>query len=136
MRDLGDMTPFSLRALWKGLRGRSLTFSVVFAMAVLGSSLAGLMRAPLKTIGIWGPLVFILPIIATGLLAKHERRLKLEEEFKRICSYSLIFGSILLAILLWRYDAWINKALSDTVTEGPLYKEKSDQRPRGPRHRP
>lgn len=127
------MTPISLRALWKGLRGRSLVFSVVFAMAVMGSSFAGLMRVPLRTIGIWGPLVFILPIVATALLAKKESKLKLEEDFKRICSYSLIFGSILLSLLLWQYRNLLEKIYSDSLVTGPLYKEQAPDLPRGPR---
>ena len=128
------MEILSLRALWKGLRGRSLTFSVVFAMAVMGSSFAGLMRVPLRTIGIWAPLVFLLPIIATGLLAKQERKLAIGDRFRRLCSYSLIFSSILLAVLLWRYQAWLDSAYARGLQLGPLFKEV--QRPdlsRGPR---
>lgn len=129
------MTPLSLRALWKGIRGRSLTFSIIFAMAVMGSSFAGLMRAPLKTIGIWAPLVFILPVVATGLLAKYEQKLKIETEIKRICSYSLIFGSILLALLLWKYEGFLKTRYADSVQKGPLFEEEGPERPRGPRNR-
>ena len=129
------MNPLPLGALWKGLRGRSLTFSVVFAMAVLGSSFAGLMRAPLRTIGIWAPLVLLLPIIATALLAKQEQKLKIETEFKRICSYSLIFGSILLALLIWKYEGYMEARFADSVQKGPLFEEKGPERPRGPRNR-
>ena len=129
------MNPLPLRALWKGLRGRSLTFSIVFAMAVLGSSFAGLMRAPMKTIGFWGPLVFILPIIATALLAKQEQKLKIEAEFKRICSYSLIFGSIILALLIWKYGDFLKASYADSVQKGPLFEEQRPELPRGPRNR-
>lgn len=124
------MNPLSLRALWKGLRGRSLTFSVVFALAIMGSSFGGLLRAPLRTIGIWGPLVLLLPIIATGMLAKHESKLKISDNMRRMCSYALIFGSILLAVILWRYGAWLDDRYSDSITKGPLYKE-----PATPKHR-
>jgi hypothetical protein len=128
------MEILGLRALWKGLRGRSLTFSVVFAMAVLGSSFAGLLRAPLRTIGIWAPLVFLLPIIATGLLARQERKLRLRDELRRTLSYSLILGSIALALLLWRYQSWLEKAYSDSLQPGPLYEERVPaETPRGPR---
>lgn len=126
----------SLRALWKGLKGRSLTFSVVFAMAVMGSSFAGLLRAPLRTIGIWGPLVLILPIVATALLAKQERKLNLGEGFRRTCSYSLIFGSILLALLLWRYQGWLDDRYAESLQTGPRFEEPREiSLPRGPRHR-
>jgi hypothetical protein len=104
-------------------------------MAVMGSSFAGLMRAPLKTIGIWAPLVFILPVVATGLLAKYEQKLKIETEIKRICSYSLIFGSILLALLLWKYEGFLKTRYADSVQKGPLFEEEGPERPRGPRNR-
>ena len=128
------MNPLSLRALWKGLQGRSLTFSVVFAMAIMGSSFGGLLRAPLRTIGIWGPLVLILPIIATGYLAKHERKLKLGEEFRRMCSYGLIFGSIILVLLLWRYESYLEERYEGLVELGPKFRERVElpRRP-GPR---
>lgn len=131
------MTIFPLRALWKGLRGRSLTFSVVFAMAVMGSSFAGLLRMPLKTIGIWGPLVLILPIVATGLLAKQEQRLPVSVSFKRSCSVLLIFGSVLLVALLGRYESWLEDRYADTVQVGERFRELGDQPVRrpGPRGR-
>ena len=131
------MNPLSIRALWKGLRGCSLTFSLVFAMAVMGSSFLGLLRAPLRTIGIWGPLVLILPIIATSLLAKHEVKLKVTNEMRRICSYMLIFGSILLAMIMWRYEAWLERKHADSVQLGPRFEEKEEPViiKRGPRGR-
>ena len=113
----------SLRALWKGLRGHSLTFSLVFAMAVMGFSFAGLLRAPLRTIGIWAPLLFILPIIATALLAKFERKLPVPIRTRQICSYLLIFGSIFLALVLWRFESSLHEAYADTAVRGPLFKE-------------
>lgn len=128
------MEVFGLRALWKGLRGRSLTFSLVFALAVMGFSFAGILRTPLRTIGIWAPLLFILPILATGLLAKHESKLKMGSELKRFCSYGLIFGSILLALLLWRYETWLRSAYEESLQQGPLYREiASPEQRRGPR---
>ena len=127
------MDIFSLRALWKGLRGRSLTFSLVFAMALMGFSFAGLLRAPLRTIGLWGPLLFLLPLIATGLLARKEDKLPLKAPFKRLCSRILIYGSILLTLLIWRYGVWLREAYKDTFIPGPRYQEAPRESPRGPR---
>ena len=117
------------------LKVSSLTFSLVFALAVLGSSFGGLLRAPLRTIGIWGPLVLILPIVATGLLAKQERKLKMEMRTRQICSYTMIFGSILMAILLWQYESWLQRKYADSVQPGPLFKEQDNPllERRGPR---
>jgi hypothetical protein len=132
------MEIFSLRALWKGLRGRSLTFSVIFAMAWMGSSFAGILRLPLRMIGLWAPLIFILPVVATILLARHERRLPWSDDFKRVCNYTLIFGAILLSLLLWRYEAWLRSSYADSVVPGPRYREvdKPEIHRSGPRGRP
>jgi hypothetical protein len=105
-------------------------------MAVMGSSFSGLLRAPLRTFGLWGPLIFILPIIATRLLAKQEHRLKIRDDLRRICAFGLIFGSIFLALLLWRYQVWLDHAFADSIEQGPLYKEELPELPRGPRNRP
>ena len=132
------MSIFPVRALWKGLRGRSLTFSIVFAMAIMGSSFAGLLRMPLRTIGIWAPLVLILPIVATGLMAKYENRLPIRESFKRSCSVALIFGSVLVVACLARYESWLESRYADSVQFGERFRQ-TDTNPlhkRGPRSRP
>ena len=128
------MELLSFRALWRGLRGKSLTFSLVFAMALLGFSFSGILRAPLRYIGIWAPLLFILPIIATGLLARQENKLKLRDDFRRTCSYTLIFGSILLTLLLWKYADWLEERYAGSVQPGPRFEEPREL-PRGPRGR-
>lgn len=126
------------RAFWKGLKGNSLVFSLVFAMALLGFSLAGLLRSPMRAIGIWGPLIFLLPFIAIGFAAKLERRLNLETWFRRVCCLILILGSILLTLLLFRYEAWITSRYEQSLVTGPKFKEpaSSPALPRGPRGRP
>lgn len=129
------MDIFSLRALWKALRGGSLTFALVFAMALLGFSFAGILRAPLRTIGIWAPLLFLLPLIATGLLAKHETRLPLQPRFKRLCGRLLVYGSIFLTLMIWRYGVWLREAYKDSFVPGPRYQEPARELPKGPRWR-
>ena len=129
---------FSLRALWKGLRGQSLVFSVVFAFAVLGFSLAGLLRSPMRAIGLWGPLVFLLPLILVGWTARLEKRLELRVPFRRWCCYGLIFGSILLSLMLWAYQRHLRQAYAESIQPGPRFEEpaRPADLPRGPRHRP
>ncbi|NDV62294.1 hypothetical protein G0Q06_07530 [Puniceicoccales bacterium CK1056] len=130
--------PFlSLRALWKGLKGNSLVFSIVFAMALLGFSLAGILRSPLKAIGLWWPLIFILPVIAIGWSAKFEKGLKLEPSFKRLLCLILILGSVVLSILLWWTKGFLNDRYADSVQPGPKFEPPREETlPRGPRHRP
>jgi hypothetical protein len=120
----------------RGLRGKSLTFSLIFAMAALGFSFGGLMRNSFKEIGFWTPFAFILPLIITGLLAKNEHRLRLRESFQRLSAFLLIFGSIALAICLWRWEVWHEETYEKTFVAGPKYKEPAKETPRrrfGPR---
>lgn len=131
------MDILGLRAFWKGLKGNSLVFSLAFAMALLGFSLAGMLRSPLRSIGIWGPLIFLLPIIAIGWSAKLERRLALQDRFRRLACLLLILGSILLTVLLWRYRAMLERAYANSFVPGPAFQEPAPAAnlPRGPRHR-
>lgn len=130
--------PFlSIRAFWKGLKGNSLVFSIVFAMALMGFSLAGILRSPLKAIGLWWPLLFILPVIAIGWSARFEKRLQLEKPFKRLLCLILIIGSIVLSMILWWFEGYLHKRYADSIEMGPAFKETREPSvPRGPRHRP
>ena len=108
-----------LRAFWKGLLGKSLIFSIVFAMAVMGASFAGLLRTPLRSFGLGAPLVFFLPILATGLLAKYERKIPLRRGFRRLCCYLLIFGSVASAVGLKQLRLyWAERVAKTDVTIG------------------
>lgn len=130
---------FSLRALWKAIRRSSLVFSLVFAMALLGFSLAGLLRSPLRAMGVWWPILFLGPFILIGWAAKLEARLKLSPTFRRRACLLLIFGSIGLSLVLWWYqrDRQAHYAVK-AVQPGPRFEEKkrSPELPRGPRNRP
>ena len=129
------MQIFSLRALWRGLRGQSLVFSVVFAMAVMGFSLAGILRSPLRATGVWWPLIFIVPILLIGKTAKYERQLQLRPEFRRRACFILIYGSILLSIGFWLYGKNLHAAYQEkSIQPGPRYEETIEvDLPRGPR---
>lgn len=126
----------SLRALWKALRGNSLTFSLVFAVAVLGGSVAGVLREPLLALGLASPLAFLLSILLIGFLARRERKLPLRLRFKRLCSLLLIVGSLILGTVFWRYQAHLEEQYEDSFVPGPRFEEPRRELPRrGPRHR-
>ncbi|NBD37177.1 MAG: hypothetical protein GVY10_01240 [Verrucomicrobia bacterium] len=109
----------SLRALWKALRGNSLTFSLVFAVAVLGGSLA-----------------FLFSILLIGFLARREQKLPLRLRFKRLCSLLLIVGSLILGAIFWRYQAHLEKQYENSFVPGPKFEEPRRELPRrGPPHR-
>ena len=118
------------------MRGKSLVFSVVFAMAVMGFSLAGILRSPMRAIGLWWPLIFLLPILAIGKTAKVERKLALRPQFRRLCCYILIYGSILLSLGIWQYGKSLREVHAQKeIQPGPKFEEPDDDLPRGPRHR-
>lgn len=128
----------SLRALIRGIRERSLLFSLMFAMAVMGGSLAGLLRDPLRAAGLWWPLAFLLPIFIFKKTAAWETRWLGGLRIRSIGSALLIAGSILLSVLLWRYEGALEERYADSFVRGPLFKESSpiDRTRRGPRGRP
>lgn len=128
---------FALRALWKGLKRNSLIFSLVFAMAVMGFSLAGLLRNPLRGFGLWWPLILILPFLVIGQAAKFEQRLRVRPSVRRFCVLLLLGGSLLLSVLFWRYEAALEARYADSFKPGPKFEEPKREvtLPRGPRHR-
>jgi hypothetical protein len=132
--------PFlSLRALWKGLKGNSLIFSLVFAMALMGFSLAGMLRLTLRELGLWWPLMLLLPFVVIGRLARLEARLRLRPRIRRACVLILIGGSISLTLALWRYESRLEDRREASVESrlGPKFVEPENkpELPRGPRHR-
>ena len=68
------MNPVSaISWLWKSLRGHSVTFSVLMAFGLLGFSVVRWVKQGLGALGTPWLLVFILPTILIGVLAKRER---------------------------------------------------------------
>jgi len=129
---------FSLRALWKAVRRSSLVFSVVFALALFGFSLTGLLRSPLRALGLWWPLLFLGPFILIGWAAKLEARLQIGPVFRRRACLLLVFGSISLNLVLWWYQRELEATYAETFEPGPLFEEKKSPPAlrRGPRGRP
>ncbi len=121
---------FSLRALWKALRGNSLTFSVVFAGAIMGGSVAGLVREPMLALGMASPLAFLASLLLIGLLAKSERKLPLRPSFKRQCCLLLIVGSLVLAVVFWNYQSRLEKRYAEGFVPGPKFEEPHRELPR------
>ncbi len=128
------MNPFNLRALWKGFRGNSITFSLIFAMAIMGFSLAGIMRDSLRSVGLWWPLVFLVPMVAVGWLAKNEHQLKIRKRTRTLATILLIAGSIWCSTMLGKYEQHLREQYSDTIELGPQYQEpEREPARRGPR---
>jgi len=126
------MNFFSLRALWKAIRGRSLLFALVFSMAVFGVSFAGLLREPMKALGLWLPVVWLAPVVLISWLAKKEDKLPVRPGFRLWTSLALVLGSLATVYALWRYERWFADAHPKPER---LFEEENEERrfPKGPR---
>jgi hypothetical protein len=94
------VNPFAISWLWRGFKGRSVTFALLFASLVLGASLAGGFARLLASLGVHWLYVLIIPGFFFSWLSKKEP-LWLPDEAKRtLYARGLIAGSVLLAILI------------------------------------
>ena len=100
------MNPISALWFWRGLKGHSVTFAALFASVLLGASISGGVQALLATLGVHWLYVIILPVVLFGWLAKKEPQWLPDEAKRRRIARSLLFGSIVLAVLI----AWLRPA--------------------------
>lgn len=112
------MNPFHLRLLWKGLSGRSVLFSLLFSMAVLGYSGAGFIREFFSLLGIPWWLVWLVPIFLIGALAKREEQWIPNENFRRGLSIGMVVFSMCFGYLLHSMEE--NAKQYDPPPEKPL----------------
>ena len=100
----GMVNPFALSWLWRGFKGRSVTFALLFASFMVGLSLAHFVKVALTRLGVHWLYVLILPVVFFSWLAKREDRFIPDEGKRTLYARGLIVGSILLALLIgwWR----------------------------------
>ena len=94
------VNPFEFSWLWRGWRGKSVTFALLFASALLGLSLSHYVKLALSKLGVHWLYVLIIPFFFFGWLAQREERWLPEERQRKLWARSLIAGSILLAMLI------------------------------------
>jgi len=100
------VNPFALSWLWRGFKGRSVTFAVLFASFVLGWSLSHYVNVLLMRLGVHWLYAILLPAFFFMWVAKREDRIIPDEAKRTLYARSLIAGSIGLAILI----AWLRPA--------------------------
>lgn len=96
----GMVNPFAISWLWRGFKGRSVTFALLFASFVLGWSLSVEVGRLLTWLGVHWLYVMILPGFLFMWLAKREERFIPDEAKRTLYARGLIVASIILAILI------------------------------------
>lgn len=91
--------------LWRGFKGNSVTFAVLFASVLVGASIAGGFHRLLAALGVHWLYVILIPIFLFSWLAGKEPQWIPDEKKRKLWARSLILGSIVLAILV----AWLRK---------------------------
>ncbi len=100
------VNPFALSWLWRGFKGKSVTFALLFASCLFGWSIAGWVGHLLARLGVHWLYAMIIPAFFFLWLAKREDRYIPDEAKRKLYARSLIAGSIVLAILI----AWLTPA--------------------------
>jgi hypothetical protein len=87
---------------WRGLRGHSVTFSVLFASVVLGASIYKAVHHLLSAMGANWLLTLLIPFAFFRVMARSEERWFPDPERRRVVALSILLGSILLSALIVR----------------------------------
>jgi hypothetical protein len=86
--------------LWRALRGQSVTFAALFALALLGLSVVRILRHLLAAAGVPWLALLIIPALVIGYLARHEEQWVPDVAIRRRWARRLVFGSIGIAVAL------------------------------------
>ncbi len=92
--------PFAISWLWRGFKGNSVTFALLFATFVLGWPLSDELGRLLVRVGVHWLYVLVLPGLFFMTLAKREARLIPDERMRKRWARGLIVGSLALAIVI------------------------------------
>jgi hypothetical protein len=99
------VNPFAIGWLWRGFKGNSVTFALLFGCLVLGWSVTGSLWFFLRDMGVHWLFALLIPGLFFSWLAKQEDRFIPHEKTRKLWARSLIVASSLLAVLI----AWMRK---------------------------
>lgn len=94
-----DIVP-AISWTWRALRGHSVTFAALFALALLGVSTLAVFRQVLERLGAPWYAWFLVPIIAIAYLARKESEWLPDPVTRRRWARGVFFGAILLSLLM------------------------------------
>lgn len=92
--------PFAIAWLWRGFKGKSVTFALLFATFVLGWPMSDELGRLLGRAGVHWLYVLVLPGFLFMWLAKREERFIPDEANRKLWARGLIVGSLVLAIVI------------------------------------
>ena len=98
------MNIFHFNLLFSAWRSRSVTMSLVFALAMQGIWVGAHLREFFRSLGMFWLQVWILPFIVVWVLAKHEPKILPSAGVRRWLSIGLIAGSLLFGGALLHLD--------------------------------
>lgn len=96
------LNPLDLRWLWNALRGRSLTFAMVFVLAVLGVSAPDRLREWFEPLGLSRWQLWLAPLLLFWLLVRAEPWLIPSETIRRRLALGLVAAAVAAVFLLPR----------------------------------
>lgn len=96
------MNLLDLRWLWRALRGRSVTFALVFFLAVVGFSAPRLIRGVLEPLSLPWLLAWIAPLILLAFLARLEPKLIPSETHRRRLALGLVTAALIFFFVVPR----------------------------------
>jgi hypothetical protein len=99
------MNIFHFNLLFSAWRSRSVTISLVFALAMQGIWAGVHLREFFRSAGMFWFQVWILPFIVVWLFARYEPKLLPSEKLRRYLSYALIIVSLIFGGTLARYQS-------------------------------
>jgi hypothetical protein len=86
--------------IWRALSGKSVTFAVLCAFALLGASIFSWIRSLAHWLGASGIMVWLLPIALSAVIASKEAEWIPSARTRRILAWSLFGASILASLIL------------------------------------
>jgi hypothetical protein len=94
------VNPFAINWLWRGFKGNSVTFALLFACLVLGWSVTGSLWFFLRNHGVHWVFALVLPGLFFSWLAKREEKWLPDEALRKRWARALILGSVAVAVVI------------------------------------
>ncbi|HET7536533.1 MAG TPA: hypothetical protein VFJ90_08775 [Candidatus Didemnitutus sp.] len=99
------VNPFALSWLWRGFRGKSVTFALLFACFLLGWTVTHSVFYLLRRSGVHWLIALIATVLFFSWLSKREDQIIPDERKRTLYARGIIVGAIVIALLI----AWLKK---------------------------